>query len=139
MRKAGKIGFNDAKLSLEHPLRSLSILPLRTLRPRVTRALYLGIYRRYRPRRFHAYCVGALKSGTHSIAGMLMRDYRSSHEPRVPELIDAVLAFSRREIPKLDLQQLVHRRDKALWLEMESSAFNVHVLDLLVHEFPLHG
>ena len=47
-----------------------------------------------------------------------------------------MLAFSRREIPKLDLQQLVHRRDKALWLEMEASAFNVHVLDLLVQEFP---
>ncbi len=136
MRKAGKIGFNDAKLSLEHPLRSLSLLPLRTLRPRVTRAVYLGIYRRYRPRRFHAYCVGALKSGTHSIAGMLMRHYRSSHEPRVPELIDAVLAFSRREIARPDLQRLLHRRDRSLWLEMEASAFNVHVLDLLVEEFP---
>lgn len=136
MRKAKKIGFNDAKLSLEHPLRSLSLLPLSTLRPRVTRAVYLGVYRRYRPRRFQAYCVGALKSGTHSIAGMLMRHYRSTHEPRVPELIDAVLAFSRREIAKRDLQRLVHRRDRMLWLEMESSAFAVHILDLLVQEFP---
>ena len=116
MRKAGKIGFDDAKFSLEHPLRSLSILPLNTLRPRVTRAVYLGIYRRYRPRRFHAFCVGAFKSGTHSIAGMLMHRYRSSHEPRVPELISAVLALSRGEIAKHDLQRLVHRRDRALWL-----------------------
>lgn len=51
------------------------------------------------------------------------------------ELIDAVLAFSKGEIAKLDLQRLVHRRDRTLWLEMEASAFNVHVLDLLVQEF----
>ena len=135
-RKPAKIRFADAKFSLEHPLRSLSLLPLDTLRPRLTRAVYLGLYRAYRPRRFHAFCVGAFKSGTHSIAGMLMRRYRSSHEPRVPELIGAVLAASRQEISQRDLQQFVHHRDRTLWLEMESSAFSVHILDLLVRDFP---
>jgi hypothetical protein len=42
---------------------------------------------------------------------MLMGPYRSSHEPRVPELIAAVLAFSRGDIAQLELRRLVHRRD----------------------------
>lgn len=80
------------------------------------------------PRSFHAYCVGAPKTGTHSVAG-LCGGYRAEHEPGAEELIALVLRDggppSRRAISRW-----LRQRDRRLWLDMESS----HVLAFFAGE-----
>src|SRR4051794_31876170 len=88
-----------------------------------------------RPRRFHAYCVGMAKSGTHSIAGLFAKNYRTAHEPEDGLLVDALLAASRKAVDAAGLARLLRARDRRLRLEMDSSALNYFFLDLLLDEF----
>jgi hypothetical protein len=87
-----------------------------------------------RPRRFHAFGVGAPKSGTHSLAGMFSR-YRAAHEPENDLLIAAILRSDPTgRVP--DADALVRARDRRLWLELESSHLLLHVLESLVSVWP---
>lgn len=89
-------------------------------------------------RRFHAFCLGAEKSGTHSIAALFADNYRSDHEPDYPPLI-AQLAHA----PQLedgrshasDSAYLQHR-DRALWLELESCWLHILHVQELANAFP---
>jgi hypothetical protein len=102
------------------------------------RAVINGVYTRgfiapkYK-RRFHAYCVGTEKSGTHSVASIVARRYRSDHEPDYPMLIPKIVA-GRCERPEWG--SFLQRRDRRLWLEMESCWLHVFDLEQLARTFP---
>jgi hypothetical protein len=85
-------------------------------------------------RAFHAYGVGMEKTGTHSIAGVLSRSFRSDHEPRFVSLIRQLVSpdGSWSPVP----QPVLRRRDKRLWLEMEACWLHVFNVPNLVEAFP---
>ena len=86
-------------------------------------------------RRFHAYCVGTPKSGTHSIAGLLS-NYNSQHEPAREEYMNLALLFNRSKINLHYLAKFIRDIDNNLCLEMNSSNLNELFIDQLVSEFP---
>jgi Sulfotransferase domain len=92
--------------------------------------------RALRPRRFQAYCVGTGKSGTHSIHGMLRERYRSAHEPENTRVAKMLLAAAEGGVSPEKVAKFVLRRDRRLWLEVESSFMIVFYLDVLLREFP---
>jgi hypothetical protein len=94
------------------------------------------IYPLIYPRRFHAYCVGAMKTGTHSVDGIFAARYRSRHEPDNKGLRQAVMAADTGAMTPRQLIRMLRRRDRRLWLELDSSVFNFFVIDDLVREFP---
>lgn len=87
------------------------------------------------PRRFHAYCVGTPKSGTHSIDGLFSVKYRSSHEPEFESLWNMLLAANEGLVSNEKLLKYVRKRDKRLWLELDSSNLNYYLIDILILEF----
>jgi hypothetical protein len=65
------------------------------------------------------------KSGTHSVAG-IFRHYRTAHEAQSDDVIHYIIKNARSA--SLEKQaRYVRRRDRYLWLELESS----HILFLL--------
>lgn len=72
-------------------------------------------------RRFHAYCLGAPKTGTTSISMMLRRHYRAEHEPLGAGTLELVQAALRDGAAQDDIEARLRRRDRELYLEMESS------------------
>ncbi len=84
-------------------------------------------------RRFHAFCVGTEKSGTHSVAQVFARNYRSDHEPDYPNLIPKLLAKRPKDESWLTF---LRRRDRRLWLEMEACWLHVFHLEQLARAFP---
>jgi len=75
------------------------------------------------PRKFHAYCVGTAKSGTHSVAAIFDKHYRSAHEPDSEQLIYLKDQFDRGEIDIAQLLDFLKKRDTRNYLHMESSDF----------------
>ena len=105
-------------------------------------ARWYGLYwvypmrQRWQPRRFQAFSVGVPKSGTHSINGLFERHYRSVHEPESETLVNLM---PKRQDGRIDETYLLHffrRRDKYLWLEMESSNPTGYFSDVLAQAFP---
>ena len=90
----------------------------------------------FESRRFQAYCVGAAKAGTYSLAGMLETDFRVAHEPDRPELLDAVVAFDKGSLTTGKLDRYLLERDRRLQLELDSSWANYFVMDRLAALFP---
>jgi hypothetical protein len=88
------------------------------------------------PRRFHAYCVGAGKTGTHSIAGLFARHYRAAHEPEALWTIDTILSAAQGRLSSPRLEKHLGRRDRRLWLELESSTLCYNFIRTLVYLFP---
>jgi len=91
--------------------------------------------RRPRARRFHAYCIGTSKSGTHSVADVFGRYYRVAHEPEYEQVIDMILAASSGALSQSQLAKFVKSRDSRLRLELECSHPLFHLLDTLLGEF----
>ncbi|MEN8174641.1 MAG: sulfotransferase [Pseudomonadota bacterium] len=87
-------------------------------------------------RRFHAYGVGMLKSGTTSLAAMLSGTYHARHEPDKLPLLRAIVAHQNGTLSNRKMASFIRRRDRALHLEMEASAFLGFVAGLLVREYP---
>ena len=87
-------------------------------------------------RRFHAYCVGLPKAGTHSLDGLFQANYRSAHEPERLELIDQYIASVRKQVSPEELLDFLRDRDRKLDLEMDASVYNYLVLPQLVELFP---
>lgn len=75
------------------------------------------------PRKFHAYCVGTAKSGTHSVAAIFDENYRSAHEPDLEQLIYLKDQFDSGEIDTAQLLDFLKKRDTRNYLHMESSDF----------------
>jgi hypothetical protein len=86
-------------------------------------------------RRFHAYCIGTSKSGTHSIAEVFGSRYRAAHEPEYEQVIEMALAASSGEASPSQMVEFIRSRDGRLRLEMECSHPLFHFLDILVEEF----
>jgi hypothetical protein len=74
-----------------------------------------------RPRRFDVCCCGLSKSGTHSMAG-LFENYRSLHHPDGEVRLPLATAYLKGEVDDACARRILRRRDRRLWLEMESSA-----------------
>ena len=87
-------------------------------------------------RRFHAYCVGMPKSGTHSIESILAGQYRTAHEPEPAEVIRAILAYERGRMSASELRAFVLEQDQRLQLELNASHLNYFLLSPLIELFP---
>jgi len=74
-----------------------------------------------RPRRINVSCCGLSKTGTHSLAG-LFEDYRSSHHPDAEVRLPLAKAFMLGQVDAAHVERILRRRDRQLWLEMESSS-----------------
>jgi hypothetical protein len=88
------------------------------------------------PRRFRAYGVGAIKTGTHSLANIFTPHYRAAHEP---EHHDVTRILAEYHQDKINLNQLVdwlQQQDQRLWLEMNSSYLNMLCLPALLQRYP---
>jgi hypothetical protein len=86
-------------------------------------------------RRFHAFCIGTPKSGTHSIAEIFSKRHRAEHEPACESLIRTIIDASTGLVTQAQLVEFVRSRDRELRLEMESSHLLFHFLDILLQEF----
>lgn len=94
------------------------------------------VLRMVRPRRFHAFCIGAARTGTHSVARLLQRNFRSQHEPDVRQVVQHVLAMDKGERNDDAVQQFVLAHDRAWRLEMNASHLLGYFVEPLVHLFP---
>jgi len=88
------------------------------------------------PRRFHAYCIGMLKSGTHSLSAIFEDSYNSEHEHGVKELACNTAPGLKTDISIREHTRFIKKRDRKFWLEMESSHILYHSLGILKDEFP---
>ena len=86
------------------------------------------------PRRFHAYCLGIPRTGTYSVAGMFHR-YRAAHEPQGPHVTKIICAAAKGLLNEQKMANFLRKRDKCLWLELESSHFTYFFIDVLLKEF----
>ena len=93
------------------------------------------IMRRIAPRRFHAFCIGEMKTGTNSIAGLL-EAYRSRHEPWRYDLMHWIVRTETGSVNERQIARHFAYRDRKLYLEMESSHLLSHFLPTLVRLFP---
>lgn len=89
-----------------------------------------------RRRRFHAYCVGIAKSGTHSLAEVFNGNYRAEHEPGAEELIWLKHESDRNTIGAEKIEEFLRKRDLRFYLEIESSGFVGYFLEQLCHLYP---
>jgi Sulfotransferase domain len=94
------------------------------------------LFRLVRPRNTHIYCTGTAKSGTHSIEALLSHQLRSAHEPESHRTIDLVFNAAAGRVDESKLNRYLLRRDRRLWLEVDSSQLNVFLLRNLVELFP---
>lgn len=85
-------------------------------------------------RRIHTYSVGAMKTGTHSIADVFSR-FRAMHKPDCTDLIDLILASQRGFIDREGLTRYLEKRDFVRRLEMDSSSLNIFFIEILVKRF----
>ncbi len=87
------------------------------------------------PRKAHLYCVGTAKSGTNSINAIFRDQLRSAHEPESDKVIDIILDRAAGRIDDDELRSYVHKRNRRLWLDVDSSQLNFFLLDKLVEAF----
>src|SRR5206468_4805128 len=81
-----------------------------------------------RPRRLDVCCCGLSKSGTHSMAG-LFENYRSRHHPDEGIRLPLATAYLKGEVEEAAAERILRRRDRLLWLEMESSTLGGILID----------
>ena len=91
--------------------------------------------RRLRPRRIDVCCCGLSKTGTHSIAG-LFQNYRSMHHPDAQTRLPLAEACLQGSLDDWEAQTILHKRDRVLWLEAESSALAGILIQPLVQACP---
>jgi len=103
---------------------------------RLKRLIKSGLRSVLRPRRFHAYCVGAPKTGTHSLAEVFGKHFRTAHEPKYRRLIDQIVAFRGGAVKEKEFDRYLKERDERLQLEMESSHLIYFYIERLVKLFP---
>lgn len=82
------------------------------------------------------YCVGAPKSGTHSIAELFAPPVRSLHEPEAERTIDFILAKEAGQFTPEQVRAHLQARDQRLRLDVDSAHLNVFLVPELVAMFP---
>ena len=88
------------------------------------------------PPKFHAFCIGTAKSGTHSLADMLSAKYRASHEPNAVDLITLKNLALKKQINNTEIVDYIRFRHKQMRLELESSDFCGYFIKEYVETFP---
>ena len=88
------------------------------------------------PRKFHAFCLGTPKSGTHSIAEIFDPCYRACHEPEFNNLWSTLFSYQDGCLNDEDMLYFVKARDRRLWLELDSSNLNYFLMEFLLQAFP---
>jgi hypothetical protein len=94
------------------------------------------IKKKFNIRQTRVYCLGAAKTGTTSFAAMFEENYRSEHEPNVPELTQKVIDFHKGKLSNKDCKQWLIDRDKTLELDVEASHPLGYMAPLLAETFP---
>jgi hypothetical protein len=87
-------------------------------------------------RKTRLYCIGAAKTGTHSIAGMFDGSVRSYHEPDNIEMMHHILDRASGKTSKVELSTFIRDRDTRLRADVDSSQLNNEIIDILLEEFP---
>lgn len=87
-------------------------------------------------RKCRLYCVGAAKTGTHSIDTMFDATVKSKHEADDEEVIGKILQIATGHISDAELLSFIRQRDKNICLDVDSSQLNFFLLDQLLEEFP---
>lgn len=85
----------------------------------------------------HLYCVGAPKTGTHSVAGIFSTRYRAEHEPywwRLAPVLEALRAGA--QDAEVRAVQLVRKRRLELDLDLESCHALGALVPALARSFP---
>jgi hypothetical protein len=88
------------------------------------------------PRAFHSFCVGCPRTGTASIAGLLKGRYRSAHEPACTELVELYYGMKGGSRTEEQVRRKIVRRDRRLWLEMNSYFLNGLFVRQICQAFP---
>lgn len=86
-------------------------------------------------RKHHIYCIGAPKTGTHSI-NSIFRNFKSMHEPLPLFMIELIRRIRYQMISRSDLLDILATKDRYLNLEIESSHFNSNFLPEIIELFP---
>lgn len=97
---------------------------------------YSALRRYLEPRRFHAFCVGTNKSGTHSVASMFEQNYRAAHETDHGRLISSAIAWKSDQLSQDKFINILKDYDKFSWLELDSSHVHIEYLELLLELYP---
>jgi hypothetical protein len=88
-----------------------------------------------RPRRIDVCCCGLSKTGTHSMAG-IFENYRSVHHPDQDLRLPLAIARLTGELDLRAARRTLWRRDRSLWLEMESSSLGGILIEPLAKACP---
>lgn len=84
-------------------------------------------------RRFRLFGVGLAKSGTHSLAGVFARDYRSAHEPEAKQQVELTCdVLEGRDGAEAALRSYLREREDRLRLEVNAAGWNGLVIEELV-------
>ncbi|RZM76531.1 sulfotransferase [Leptolyngbya iicbica] len=94
------------------------------------------VYKDFKPREFHCYCIGAAKTGTTSIASSFSKSYRSGHEPETKKTNRLIIDYLEGEVSVDTLKQKLRERDERLRLEVESAHPLGYVSGVLAEIFP---
>ena len=85
--------------------------------------------------KIHAYGVGAMKTGTHSITNVFSK-FRSAHEPDVDCRMPISMAIERGEVSDKEINNFLYNRHMCLGYEFEASAMIVFYIENLIKIFP---
>lgn len=105
-------------------MRTKALLAVGRVRPRFMR------------RRFHAFCIGTAKSGTHSIHSLFRRHYRSRHESDAGLLIALACKLASDRKDSAEVERFVLEREERLRTEFHSSHLQIAILRDLVRLYP---
>lgn len=95
-----------------------------------------AILQRVLPRGFQAMSIGTPKSGTTSVARLFHPGFRSDHEPERRPFVTEMQRHFRGAIDDDEWIRFLRRRDRELWLELESNCFLGYRPDLVLQAFP---
>lgn len=87
-------------------------------------------------RKFHAFCVGLPRSGTHSLAYLFSSSYSAEHESLKQLTVANILDWVNGRHSNSKMRSILKSRDKYLKLELESSNFLHYAIEILVDLFP---
>ena len=97
----------------------------------VINALKYNIEEIHKRRKMRVFCVGCIKTGTHYIADIFAKNYRSFHEPHV-RFYQAMIAQDRKQLLKLFMRVA----DPAYRLDVNSSHLNRYMIPLILDLYP---
>ena len=86
--------------------------------------------------KIHLFCVGAAKTGTHSIGQMFCSSLRAYHEAGAGDIISLITSPLDDKERQKRLLQCIRERDKSISPEIDSSQLNYFLMDILLEEYP---